>query len=106
MGIETMPLQDQQERGRLSTNLQQVEHTISASNGAAVFTRNLPANVRARIAATQRARWAKLKGQKVLPIASRNLTGRKPRPLSSAAIAKISAAQKLRWDKWRRAQKR
>jgi hypothetical protein len=55
---------------------------------------------RARIAAAQRARWAKAKGGKVVSIASR-----RRRKMSAAAIARIRAAQKARWAKWRKAKK-
>jgi hypothetical protein len=54
---------------------------------------------RQRIAAAQRARWAKAKGRKVVSIAP------KKRTMSSAVIAKIRAAQKKRWAKWRKQQK-
>jgi len=81
------------------------ENAISALSGGAAFTRSLSPAVRARIAATQRARWAKVKKQKVVPSASRKLTWRKPRKLWAGAIAKIRAAQKLRWARWREAQK-
>jgi hypothetical protein len=55
---------------------------------------------RARIAAAQRARWAKAKGQKAVSIATK-----KRRKLSGTAIARIRAAQKTRWAKWRKQQK-
>ena len=55
---------------------------------------------RARIAAAQRARWAKTKGQKVVPIASP-----KKHKLSVSALANIRAAQKKRWARWRKKQK-
>jgi hypothetical protein len=48
-----------------------------------------PPQGRARIAAAQRARWAKVKGRKVVPVAKG--TGR---TLSAAARRKIVAAQK------------
>lgn len=51
---------------------------------------------RARIAAAQRARWAKVKGIKLVPSAP------KKRKMSAAAIARIRAAQKARWAKWRK----
>jgi len=54
---------------------------------------------RARIAAAQRARWAKLKGKVV------SITARKKRKLSASALAHIRAAQKARWAKWRRERK-
>jgi len=56
---------------------------------------------RTRIAAAQRARWAKAKGQKVVSIAVR-----RRRLLSASALANIRAGQKARWAKWRKAQKK
>ena len=57
---------------------------------------------RARIAAAQRARWARVKAQKSGSAPKRSKTKRK---MSSAAIARIRAAQKARWAKWRKAHK-
>jgi hypothetical protein len=57
---------------------------------------------RAWIAAAQRARWAKVKGRKVVPITA----GKKKRKLSAAAIARIRAGQKARWAKWRKSNKK
>jgi hypothetical protein len=54
---------------------------------------------RARIAAAQRARWAKVKGQKVIPIK----TGK--RTMSASARRKIAAAQRARWAKVKAAKK-
>ena len=51
---------------------------------------------RARIAAAQRARWAKSKGRVV------SINAHKKRKLSGAALARIRAAQKARWAKWRK----
>jgi hypothetical protein len=66
--------------------------------------RKMSAKGRARIAAAQRARWAKVKGQqKVVPIAK----GRKPgkRTMSASARRKIAAAQRARWAKVRQQKK-
>ena len=60
----------------------------------------MSAEGRARIAAAQRARWAKVKGKKT----SANAPVRK-RKLSAAALARIRAAQKARWAKWRKQKK-
>ena len=54
---------------------------------------------RARIAAAQRARWAKLKGKVV------SITARKGRSMPQAARKRIAAAQKARWAKCRRERK-
>jgi hypothetical protein len=48
---------------------------------------------RAKIAAGQKARWAKAKGQKM------KQSQPKKRKMSAAARAKISAAAKARWAK-------
>jgi len=93
----------QQERSRLTAQLERVSEAISALNRASTNEtgrRTISAAGRARIAAAQRARWAKTKGQKVVSIASR-----KRRKMSAAAIARIRAAQKARWAKWRRQRK-
>jgi len=92
----------QQERRRLASQLQSLNNAISALSGTANNRtgRRMSAAGRARIAAAQRARWAKAKGGKVVSI-----RGRKRRKLSVAALANIRAAQRARWSKWRKAQK-
>ena len=61
-------------------------------------TRNLSAAGRRRIAAAQRARWAKLRGGKTkgskAPISIRS-----KRHISAAGLARIRAAQRARWAK-------
>ena len=88
----------EQERNRLSSRLEQLNKAVSALTGASSTHRGTisPAG-RARIAAAQRARWAKTKSQKVVSIVSR-----KRRKMSAAAIARIRAAQRARWAKWRK----
>lgn len=92
------------ERVRLTSQIEAVRHAISALNGSgaegATSPRKLSTQARARIAAAQRARWAKVKGQKVVPI-----TVAEKRKLSASALAKIRAGQKKRWAAWRRKQK-
>ena len=60
--------------------------------------RKMSAKGRARIAAAQRARWAKVKGQTKGPKPSK-------RTMSASARRKIAAAQRARWAKFRREQK-
>lgn len=90
------------EHTRLKSQLQSINAALAAleevSNGNRRGT--MSAAGRARIAAAQRARWAKVKGPKVVSIASR-----KRRRISPSAIARIRAAQKARWAKWRKAHK-
>jgi hypothetical protein len=98
----------QKERKRLEDELHRVAAALTAFGNvymrgsqpkAAVATRKkrtISAAGRKRIAAAQRARWAKIKGQKVVSIGSR-----KGRTMLPAARKRIVAAQKARWAKWR-----
>jgi len=54
---------------------------------------------RAKMAAAQKARWAKKKGASVAPAAPVAKTPRKKRTMSPEARAKIAAAQRARWAK-------
>jgi hypothetical protein len=90
-----------QERTRLSAQLEHVTNAISALNDVSdnrASRRIISAAGRARIAAAQRARWAKRRGQKIVSIATK-------RTLSPVARKRIAAAQKARWAKWRKQQK-
>jgi len=62
--------------------------------------REMSTKGRARIAAAQKARWAKVNRQKVIPIA-------KPgkRTMSASARRKIAAAQRARWARVKRERK-
>jgi hypothetical protein len=81
---------------RLTKELHRIGASLAAfgkSYGKGTCKSRLSA--RARIAAAQRARWAKVKGSvamesKVVPI-------RRKRTLSVAARGKIAAAQRARW---------
>src|SRR5881275_1192622 len=55
--------------------------------------RKMSAAARARIFAAQKARWAKAKGQKVVPIKAGK------RRMSPAGLARIRAAARARWRK-------
>jgi len=91
----------EQERNRLQSQLNSIQNAVKALSGrSASPTRGgMSAAGRARIAAAQRARWAKVKGTKSASSTS------KRRKMSAAAIARIRAAQKARWAKWRKQQK-
>ena len=58
---------------------------------------------KARIAAAQRARWAKVNAAKAKPAAAKPI--KKKFTMSAAAKAKISAAAKARWAKVKAAKK-
>ena len=86
----------EQERNRLSSQLESLNSALSALNVKGSSRRGgISAAGRARIAAAQRARWARATGKKVISI----------RRMSPAARRRIAAAQKARWAKWRKAQK-
>jgi hypothetical protein len=94
------------ERDRLHQQLSGLNAALEALAGMYGSThginprRKMSAKGRERIAAAQRARWAKVNGQrKVVPIA-------KPkRTMSASARRKIAAAQRARWAKVKREKK-
>jgi hypothetical protein len=94
------------EQDRLNKELRGIGAALAAfgnAYGKGTETRRLSASARARIAAAQRKRWAKVrenagKSAKVVPI-------RRKRTLSAAARKKIAAAQKARWAKVRAGRK-
>jgi hypothetical protein len=97
----------QKERKRLEDELHRVAAALTAFGNVYMHgsrptrkKRTISAAGRKRIAAAQRTRWAKIKGQKVVSISSR-----KGRTMSPAARKRIAAAQKARWAKWRQVQK-
>jgi len=91
----------EQERTRLASQLESLNNALSALNGTGRRGgRGISAAGRNRIAAAQRARWAKVKGTVV------SITTRRRRKLSATALARIRAAQKARWAEWRKKQKK
>ena len=85
----------QQERDRLD----QAIATLASLNGASTSRRRtMSAAARERIAAAQRARWARQR--------SKASTGHPKRRISRAGIARIRAAAKARWAKVRAAKKK
>ena len=90
----------EQERNRLTSQLESLSNALSALNIKGPSRRGtISATGRARIGAAQRARWAKTKGGKVVVISAAQKT------MSPAARRKIAAAQKARWAKWRKQKK-
>ena len=90
------------EQDRLTTELRGIGAALAAFGHAyakGTGPRKLSAAARARIAAAQKARWAKFRGTaKAVPI-------RGKRTLSVAARRKIAAAQRARWTKVKAAKK-
>src|SRR6266550_3409249 len=105
-GLQSVVSQLRKERTNLVNQLRHVDAPLSVLgklNGGRFYTqprhRKMSVAARARIAAAQRARWAKVKGQrKVVSIAPK-------RRISAAGRARIRAASKARWAKWRAAHK-
>jgi len=93
------------EQNRLTTELHGITSALAAFGKAYVKgtgSRKLSTAARARIAAAQRARWARVrakagKSEEVVPI--------RKRTLSAAARRKIAAAQRARWAKMKAAKK-
>jgi hypothetical protein len=71
----------------------------AASPAKTTGRRTMSAAARRKIAAAQRARWARVKGQKVVPIKA----GR--RRISAAGRARIAGAARARWAKVRAGKK-
>src|SRR5438445_3361156 len=70
--------------------------TLSGMNSARRLhgPRKMSAAARARISASQKARWARARGQKVVSIAPKHR-------ISAAGLARIRAAQRARWARIR-----
>lgn len=93
------------EHARLTKEIRAITGALSAFGAAygKKTTRNgMSAAGRARIAAAQRARWAKVKGQSDKRTV---VTMPKKRTMSAAARRKIAAAQRARWAKVKAAKK-
>lgn len=89
----------QKEHDRLTRELKGISAALSAfgeAYGRNRASRTLSPAGRARIAAAQRARWAKVKGSATK---TNVVTMPKRRKLSAAARKKIAAAQRARWAK-------
>jgi len=90
----------QRERNRMASGLERLDQAIHAieslsgkNNRGRKRGRRISAAGRARIAAAQRARWAKTRNQAAKPAA---------RVISISARRKMAAAQRVRRAKWKR----
>jgi hypothetical protein len=90
------------EREKAARQVNALDTAIRALSGVnstrAHGLRKMSAAARARISASQKVRWARTRGQKVVSIAPK-------RHISAAGLANIRKATKARWRKWRAAQK-
>jgi hypothetical protein len=91
------------ERDKAAQQVNALDTAIRALSGSSNTRvshgpRKMSAAARARISASQKARWAKQRGQKVVSI-------RPKRRISAAGLARIRAAQRARWARVRAAKK-
>ena len=97
------------ERDQAARTVEQLDAALAALNGGSYgkrgkTRRTISAAGRARIAAAQRARWAKVRGnagqkQNVVSMPEK-------RTMSATARKKIAAAQRARWAKVKAAQRK
>lgn len=97
----------QKERDQAARTVERLDAALAALNGNPYgrrtgIRRKISAAGRARIAAAQRARWAKVRGTGKQNV----VTMPKKKTMSAAARKKIAAAQRARWAKVRAAQKK
>src|SRR5438552_19121497 len=91
------------ERDKLAQQVNAFDTAIRALSGlnstaATRGHRTMSAAARARISASQKARWARTRGQKIVSIAPK-------RHISAAGLARIRAANRARWAKVKAAKK-
>lgn len=99
--LEALLEQLRQEQARAQSELERLSQAISVLEASSTGrpgrgVRIMSADSRKRIAAAQRRRWARVKGESTKP-GKRNL--------SPAARRRIAAAQKARWATFRAAKK-
>jgi hypothetical protein len=88
------------ERDKVARQVNALDTAIRALSGLSSTRvshgpRKMSAAARARISASQKARWAKARSQKVVSIAPKHR-------ISAAGLARIRAAARARWAKVRR----
>jgi hypothetical protein len=109
MNLAGVVQQLRKERDQAARTVEQLDAALAALDGDSYgrrtgATRKISAAGRARIAAAQRARWAKVRGtgkqkQNVVAMPQK-------KTMSAAARRKIAAAQRARWAKVKAAQKK
>jgi hypothetical protein len=106
--LSSLSVQQLRKAATLKEKIQSLENELGRILGSSAKSitavapkkkRKMSAAGRARIAAAQKARWAKVKGQKV------KQSQPKKRKMSASAKAKIAAFQKARWAKIKAQQK-
>ena len=87
----------------LETELNQLLGSSATTAAKPAKKKGMSAAGRAKVAAAQKARWAKINAAKAKPAAKPVKKARKP--MSAEGRAKIVAAQKARWAKVKAAKK-
>jgi hypothetical protein len=104
-GVVSAVSQLREHRTNLANDLKHLDAALSVlgrlngGNTEVKPTRTISVSGRKRIAAAQRARWAKVKAKSVISIAAKPAK----RTMSASARRKIAAAQRARWAKVKRA---
>lgn len=98
------------ERDQAARTMQRLDAALAALSGTSGRKRGsgsrLSAAARAKIAAAQRARWAKHRGQSGQTAQRPNVVSMPKKTISTSARKKIAAAQKARWARVKAAQKK
>jgi hypothetical protein len=106
-GIVFVVSQLREQRTTLANELNHVDEVLSVlgklNRGKTLPgpRRTLSLTARRKIAAAQRLRWAKVRAQNVVPMATSSAS--RQRKMSASARRKIAAAQRARWAKVKRA---
>lgn len=102
-GLEDIVTELRAERGHLVNNLRHVDAALAVlgklegGKFATESRRTVSQSARRRMAASQKARWAKTKSTSSAMASGGGRTSRSPRRLSEATRRKIAAAQRARW---------
>lgn len=106
MNLLSLTSEQLEQAANIKDEISRLERQLSSilgarTDSAPVATRTMSKAAKAKIAAAQRARWAKAKGE-----SSAKPAAKKKGAISAAGRAKISAAAKARWAKAKAAGKK
>jgi hypothetical protein len=105
-GLENIVTELRAERTHLVNNLRHVDAALAVlgkleGGKFATESRRVSASARRKMAAAQKARWAKVKNQPQDAFRAETSTAAQKRTPSEASRRKMAAAQKARWAKVR-----
>jgi hypothetical protein len=102
-GLEGIVLELRTERTHLVNNLRHVDAALAVlgklegGKFATESRRTVSASARRKMAAAQKARWAKVKNQTQTASSGKTRTNKSGQTVSAATRQKIAAAQRARW---------